>query len=122
MRTRPLDESGDFVPVYSLDQMVSGGEAVKQVVDYRLRFYYGEWWEDPEIGFRIPDFLAENARSGGLDMLTKYINTYISSTEGVQEIEDSVSQFSDHVLTYSCIILADDGQEETVEVSADGLL
>ena len=75
-----------------------------------------------DIGFRIPDFLAENVRSNELDMLTKYINTYISTTEGVQEIEDSMSQYVDHVLTYSCIILAEDGQEETVEVSVDGLL
>ena len=122
MRVRPLDANGDMMPVYSLDQMLSPPEAVKQVIELRLRFYYGEWWEDPDLGFRIPDFLTDGVRSGNIDILTRYISTYVSSTEGVREVLDVASSYGDHKLTFSCVVLTTTGEEETVEVDIDGIL
>ena len=122
MKVRPLDDNGDFVPVYSLTQMVSGAEAVKQVVEMRLRCYHGEWWEDEDIGFEIPDFLVENIRSGEIDLVSKYISQYIASTQDVQSVDDTLSVYSDHTLQFACVITATDGEEEEVEVDIDGLL
>jgi len=122
MKVRPLDDNGDFVPVYSLTQMVSGAEAVKQAVEMRLRFYHGEWWEDEDIGFEIPDFLVENIRSGEIDLVSKYISQYIASTQDVQSVDDTLSVYSDHILQFACVITTTSGEEEEVEVDVDGLL
>lgn len=122
MRVRPLGQDGDYIPIYSLEQMKAGEDAVRQVIDLRLRFYHGEWWEDPDIGFRIPDFLVESARSGDVDLLSKYISGYISSTLGVRAIEDVSTTFSGHDLNYSCLVLTETGESETVEVNLNGIL
>lgn len=122
MRVRPLDANGDFMPIYSAEQMVSGGEAVGQVIKLRLKFLHGEWWEDPDIGFRIPDFLAETARSGDIDMLGKYISAYVSESEGVRSIEDMNISYENHTMTFACSVLTDDGESEVVEVIIDGIL
>ena len=122
MRTRPLGPDGDFVPVYSLSQMASGSDAVRQVVDLRLRLNRGEWWEDEEIGFQVPEFLTESARSGDVDLLSKYVSMYISQTMGVRAIEDVLATFSGHDMTYTCVVLTEDGTSENVEVNINGLL
>lgn len=122
MRTRPLGPDGDYVPIYSLSQMASGSDAVRQVVDLRLRLNRGEWWEDEEIGFQVPEFLTESARSGDVDLLSKYISMYISQSMGVRAIEDVLATFTGHDMTYTCVVLTDDGTSETVEVNINGLL
>ena len=119
---RPVDENGDFIPVYSLDQMLSGSDAVRQVVNLRLTFYSGEWWEDPEIGFLAPDFLVQSAMSGDVDMLGKYIAAYVANTEGVQSVEDVSATYSNHEMIFYCLVLTDDGDEEVVEVNVNGIL
>lgn len=121
MIVRPL-VNNDMIPVYSLDQMLKPPEAVRQIIELRLRFYHGEWWEDPDLGFRIPDFLADGVRSGNIDLLTRYISTYVSSTEGVSEILDVSSSYEDHKLKFACLVLTSTGEEETVEVDIDGIL
>ena len=55
MIVRPVDENGDMMPVIKSSQMLSGAEAFAQIVEQRLHFYYGEWWENPTLGIRIPE-------------------------------------------------------------------
>lgn len=121
MKVRPLDSNGDYTPIYSLSQMIEGSSAVAQVVTLRLQFYNGEWWEDPDIGFLAPEFLVENARSGDVEMLGKYIASYISNTQGVSAIEDVVAEYDRHELVFHCLVLTEDGETEEVEVNVDGV-
>ena len=51
MLIRPVDASGDILPVLSSSDMISGPEAVALLVRYRLSLLRGEWWENPEWGF-----------------------------------------------------------------------
>ena len=122
MIVRPLDDKGDFTPVYSLNQMINGKEAVAQVVNLRLHFLYGEWWEDREMGFRIPEFLISNARGGNVDLLAKYIASYVSQTEGVRSVIDMASTYENHKMTFYCSVLTDQGKNTVVEVNVDGIL
>ena len=122
MVVRPLDEHGDFRPISSLDQMITGKEAVCQIIDLRLTFYYGEWWEDREMGFRAPDLLVNNARNGDVGLLTKYISSYVASTEGVRAVTNIRAYYNDHVLTFVCTVLTGEGEEGQVEVNVNGLL
>ena len=52
MILRPVDASGDLLPVLSSSDLLSGPEAVARLVQYRLSLLRGEWWENPENGFR----------------------------------------------------------------------
>ena len=122
MRVRPLDEQGDYIPIYNTDQMITGKDAVAQVVNVRLQFYYGEWWEDRTLGFRAPEFLVNSARSGDTNLLSKYIASYISGTEGVRAVTDIVSTMEEHVLRFYCRVITNEGTSGTVEVDLDGIL
>lgn len=122
MRVRPLaDPHGDMVPVRSLKQMLEGPEAVAQIVAMRICLNRGEWWEDEEAGFQVPDFLAETARKSDLDMIAKYIASYVSVSEGVDGVEGATIEYEDHRAVFKCTILTNGGGQ-SVEVLLDGVL
>ena len=98
MIVRPVDSDGDMMPVAYAEQMESGGKAVAQVVRQRLLLYFGEWWEDEQAGFRIPQFLYEGVRSNNIQMLLKYISSYVASTDGVDSvINDMKENINNHL-------------------------
>ena len=122
MKTRPYDPSGDWVPVYNLNQMVEGKEAVGRAVDLRLNFYYGEWWENRGIGFRVPEFLIANIRSGEITLLANYIASYVNETEGVRGVRDVTIIKDRHNAKFRCVAMTDEGKKTMVEVDLDGLV
>ena len=109
------------MPVREVEQMKSGKEAVGEVVELRLRFYYGGWWEDRTKGFRIPQFLSGNARKGDVDLLAKYIGSYVAQTEGVKSVTDIVANVENHRMIFACAVLTEDNQTAVVEVDVDVL-
>ena len=121
MIVRPVDSIGDMMPIEYSDQMITGEKAVAQVVKQRLLLYFGEWWEDEEAGFRIPRFLSDGVRSENMQMIQKYISSYIAATEGVDAVSASSISLVGRVMTYRCVIRAK-GESESVEVSLDGVL
>ena len=121
MVVRPVDSDGDMMPVQNLDQLLSGTPAVAQIIHDRLKFLYGEWWEDETLGFQVPKFLVDNVRFNETGMLEMYISDYIASTEGVRIIKDVNMEHSHHKLTYSCKVIAGDSEEQ-MEVDMSGLL
>ena len=50
---RPVDASGDILPVLSSSVLVSGSLAVTQLVRDRLNLLTGEWWENPAWGCEV---------------------------------------------------------------------
>ena len=121
MIVRPTDANGDMMPVAYSEQMLTENNAVAQVVVQRLTFYFGEWWEDETLGFRVPDFLADTVRVDNLQMLEKYITSYVLETEGVSGVDNAAISVEDRRMTYSCVVHTAEGSE-SVEVSLDGLL
>lgn len=109
MIVRPVDENGDMMPIQNESQMIGGAEAVAQVAKDRLAFFYGEWWEDPEMGIRIPDFLANTVREGDVSMFAKYITSYLGDTAGSRGIAGATVEYSRREMIYRATILADDG-------------
>lgn len=120
MLIRPLDGNGDILPVSDINQLATGANAVAEVIDLRLNFFYGEWWEDPELGFRIPEFLVNNARGGDIELLSKYIASYISNSPEVKAVTDVQAAFNNHEMTFFCTVLTRDGKTDTVEVNING--
>ena len=121
MKVRPVNEEGDMIPVQYESQMVKDASAVAQVVKERLSFYRGEWWEDRTIGIRLPEFLADNVRRSDVDILGKYITSYVAETEGVTGVGSVSVSYEKRVLYYRCVIQTDFGSE-VVEVDLNGLL
>ena len=122
MIVRPLDENGDWTPIQSLDQMKSGKDAVGQIINLRLNFYYGEWWENREVGFRVPEFLFRSIRSGELSLLANYIAAYVIESEGVRGVTNVNISKDRHKVTFRCVAVTDEGKKNTVEVDLDGLV
>lgn len=122
MKTRPYDPSGDWVPVTSTKQMVDGKNAIAKAIEFRLRFYYGEWWENREIGFKVPEFLINTVRSGELSLLANYIAAYVSDTEGVRGVIDVQMVKTGHDLKVSLVAKTNEGGNTTVEVDLSGVL
>ena len=130
MITRPLDSSGDIMPVTDLSRMASGPEVVGIAIKHRCAMIEGEWWEDEELGFGIPDFLGVVRGENGADMLARYISGYIAATPDVSSVNGAVMSYSAfdkfsgkyvHKATYSADVMV--GREkQSVEVDLDGLL
>ena len=121
MIVRPVDKDGDMMPISYSEQMVSGNKAVAQIVKQRLLLYFGEWWEDDSLGFRIPQFLADGARAENIQMLAKYIASYVSDTEGVIGVNGASISLRGRSMRFSCFVHT--GQDvESVEVNLDGVL
>ena len=121
MIARPVDSDGDMMPVIRPTQMLTDAAAVARVVKSRIQFAYGQWWENEELGFRVPQFLKNGIRRHDVDMLTRYITSYVVQTDGVGAVTDAQLVLNGREATYSCnVIVGED--TESVEVSLDALL
>jgi len=111
MILRPLDTSGDIMPVLSSSALLLGAEAVARLVKERLELLSGEWWENPAWGNAALDMLRE-ARFTEADSqaLASYLTSYIRETPGVQEIEDvTFATETGRRFSFRCRIMTEDG-------------
>ena len=110
MLLRPVDSYGDVLPVLSSQDLLSGPEAVAQLVQYRLALLQGEWWEYPEDGF----FILEEMRLGRITdadaaSLASRITAYIRDTDSVQDVENMRFSTDQRRFSYSCEIRTGEG-------------
>ena len=115
MLLRSVDSSGDILPALSSRDLLSGPEAVAQLVQYRLSLLQGEWWETPENGF----FILEEIRIGRVTetdtaSLSSQITAYIRDTDGVQDVENVRVSVSGRELSYSCEVRTEEGKADVV--------
>ena len=120
MLLRPVDASGDILPVISSSVLLSGPEAVALLVQDRLSLLRGEWWENPENGF----FLLEEMREGRIteaeaSAVASQITAYIRETPGVRDAENARFTVSGRRFSYSCTVRTEEG---SAEVSEEGKL
>ena len=115
MLLRPVDASGDLLPVMSSSDLLSGPEAVARLVQYRLSLLRGEWWENPENGF----FLLEEMREGRIteaeaSAVASQITAYIRETPGVRDAEDVRFSVNGRQFVYSCEIKTEEGSADVL--------
>ena len=115
MLLRPVDASGDILPVLSSRDLLSGSEAVARLVEYRLSLLTGEWWENAGMGNSVLETM-KNTRltEDSASMLSSMITSFIRETSGVQEVEDIFFSVSGRVFSYSCDILTREGKANVV--------
>ena len=119
MTLRPLDASGDILPVSSLSALLSGPEAVTALVRLRLNLLAGEWWENPARGCEIFNMLRERRLTEqDAPSLSSYLCSYISATPGVRSLEDVRAAVTGRQFTFSCRVLTEDGSGD-ISYTAD---
>ena len=110
MLLRPVDDSGDILPVLSSSVLVSGSLAVTQLVRDRLNLLSGEWWENPAWGCEVFEMMqAGRMTAQDVSALSSYLCSYIAATRGVRSVEDVQTAISRRHLTFSCRVLTEDG-------------
>ena len=87
MLLRPVDASGDILPVLSSSALISGPEAVALLVQDRLSLLREEWWETPENGFFLLEELRESRiTEADAASISSQISAYIRETPGVRDV------------------------------------
>ena len=113
MLLRPVDASGDILPVLSSSGLLSGPEAVALLVQDRLSLPRGEWWEDPEKGNEILDLISESrCTDQDAETLESNLISYLLEFPAVRSVSDVSSSFSGHTFYFSCTAHTDSGDVE----------
>jgi hypothetical protein len=100
---RKLDENGDYVWGNGMNDMLSGQDAMRQVIQTRLRAIQGEWWEGDSTA--LPYFTemigapANMTRIRKVDLL---IIARLMDTIGVTNVTDFESSYQNREYKCSC--------------------
>ena len=110
MKLRPVDQSGDILPVLHASDMFSGSLAVAKLVEDRLNLFSGDWWENPSWGNEILRMLQEGRLTeADAQSLSTYLSGYVRSTSGVKEVQDEKWDISSRRFSWSCTALTEYG-------------
>ena len=110
MLIRPVDASGDILPVLSSSALLCGPEAVALLVRDRLSLLQGEWWENPGYGFGILNLmLASRVTDADASALASRITEYIRQTDGVLEVDDVRFAITGRQFSFSCTVRTEEG-------------
>ena len=113
MRMRPVDPSGDILPVLSAAGMVSGAEAVAVRAGDRLRLLSGDWWENPEWGCEILRMMQESRMTEkDAQAVSTYLASYVRETPGVLDVRDEQWELSGSQFRWSCTAVTEYGKAE----------
>ena len=119
MMIRPVDASGDILPVLSPSDPVSGADAAVILVRDRLNLFSGEWWENREWGCGAFEMMRSGrVTEADVPAISSYLTGYIRQTPGVESVEDVRTSVSGRRFSYSCRVLTSSGSGE-ISWSAD---
>ena len=110
MLIRPVDESGDVLPVLRVSDMLKESRATAELIHDRLRLLTGEWWENPGRGNGVLEMLKESrlTEADG-QLIAGYLSSYIRETPGVHDIRESKVSADGRRLRFSFIAETTDG-------------
>ena len=112
MLSRPVDSSGDILPVLTPGDLLSGSEAAAAALSDHLRLFAGDWWEYADRGNEIPDLLSQGLRSErDLETLSGYLSSYVRDFPAVSSVSDARASFSGRAFTFSCTVRTGSGGE-----------
>ncbi len=110
---RPVDASGDVLPVLYAADMQTGAEAVAVLAGDRLRLLSGDWWENPEWGCEILDLIRDSRLTEkDAQAVSTYLSAYVRETPGVLDVRDEQWEFSGNRLLWSCTAVTEYGKAE----------
>lgn len=113
MRLRPVDETGDILPVMSSADLLRDAQAVARLVKDRLELLAGDWWENLSWGNGIINMLQESRLTeADTQPLVSYLSSYIRETPGVLDVRDAIGSVSGKQFSFSCVVDTEYGEAE----------
>ncbi len=104
------DQNGDWLPVRVKSEVLDGKEAIARLIENRLKWLKGEWWENPEQGLNVFEiFRDERVSEGRLTGSINEITRYIAETPGVISVEDVEGKIEGKQIRYTCQAVTNDG-------------
>lgn len=100
---RRLDENGDYVWGNSMNDMLSGQDAMRQVIQTRLWAFQGEWWEGDRTA--LPYFGEMLEAPGSMSQIRKIdlmVIARLMDTVGVLNVTDFQSTYKNREYKCSC--------------------
>ena len=118
MTARPVDASGDILPVLSSDSLLSGAPAVASALSDHLRMFTGDWWEYPARGNPVFDLMAAGPiQEKDLPALSACITSWLLTFPAVRSVSDVTASLSGSILTYSAVVHLTGGTAAPVTLS-----
>ena len=115
---RPIDSTGDILPVLSVSSCLKDSTAVAQLALYRLKLLKGEWWESPSRGCTIMETLkSSRLTEESAERFSADLTAYLRDTEGVTAVEDVSWKTDGRTLQWSCRLRTVFGETETISLS-----
>ena len=112
MTARPVDSSGDILPVLSPASLLSGAPAVASALGDHLRVFTGDWWEYPDRGNPVFDLIAAGPMGEkDIPALSACVTSYVMEFPAVRAVSDVRAALSGGVMTYSAVAYLDSGEE-----------
>ena len=119
MLARPIDSSGDILPVLSPSDLLSGPAAVGAGLQDHLHLFPGDWWEHPDRGNPIFDLLPLSRRTEqDAQTISSALTAYVQSFPGVQSISEVSATFSGRQFRYSATVHTEGGEAVPVAFMA----
>ena len=111
MLTRPIDDTGDILPVLTSADLLSGISAVAAGLRDHMHLYQGDWWENPEMGNEVLDLVVDaRATDQQAETLSFYLSSCILEFPPVQSISDVAASFSGYVFHFACTAHTEEGE------------
>lgn len=118
MTARPVDASGDILPVLSPDALLTEAPAVAAALADHLRLFTGDWWEYPTRGNPVFDLIAAGPLGEkDLPALAACISSYVMEFPPVHTVSDVRTVLDNGVMKYSAVAKLDNGETAPVELS-----
>ena len=114
MNFRPVDLSGDILPVRSRADLLTGSEALAAALADHLKLHYADWWEYDSRGNEIFGMIASSRYTAqDADALSSYLVSYIQEFPGVRSVSDISASFSGRTFSFSALVHP---EEESISV------
>ncbi len=105
MLSRPVDSSGDILPVLSSADLLSGPASVASGLRDHLSLFPGDWWEYPSRGNPVFDLIPVSRRiSQDTDTLSSALCTYLREFPGVRSLSGVQAAFLNLSFFFSCTV------------------
>jgi len=110
MKMRPVDSSGDVLPILNTNEMLSDAPAVALLVESRLNLFAGDWWENPDWGSEILKMLQEGRLTeADAQALSTYLADYVRETKGVKDVMDIMFSVNGTGFRWECTVITEYG-------------
>ena len=119
MLSRPVDSSGDILPVQAPSDLLSGAIAAAAALRDYLNLFPGDWWEYEDHGNPAFDLLSVSHRTEqDAQAMASALSGYLLRFPGVQSVTVTKTAFNGPVFSFACSVHLESGDSVPLFFSA----